>query len=139
MVGGTSPDVALEHKIQQEAANLKNITYLGPQSFEKVEQLFDQSTLYVNTSPREGFPNTFLQAWCRGIPVVSFFDPDGLIERNKLGITVKSFTEMKEAVEFLSSNPEHSMIDTSRIQDYFVRKLSTTNCINTFIQILLDQ
>jgi glycosyltransferase involved in cell wall biosynthesis len=37
------------------------------------------------TSDYEGFPNTFLEAWSHGLPVVSTVDPDGLISGRELG------------------------------------------------------
>jgi glycosyltransferase involved in cell wall biosynthesis len=58
----------------------------------------------VNTSDIEGFPNTYLQAWASGTPVVAFFDPDGVIAREGLGVAVRTTEEMSEAVQRLTSN-----------------------------------
>lgn len=61
--------------------------YLGYVPYPETHSLFARATLFVNTSmANEGFPNSFIQAWQNGVPVVSLeVDPDGLIARHGLG------------------------------------------------------
>ena len=56
-----------------------------------------------STSEFEGFPNTFLEAWAQGVPVVSTFDPDGLIERRGLGRAVAKAEDLAAALRDLLS------------------------------------
>ncbi len=79
------------------AARLPNVTMLGPVRYADTGALFDRAKVFLNTSSIEGFPNTFLQAWIRGVPVVSFFDPDGLVKRLQLGRIAASLDDMREA------------------------------------------
>lgn len=85
MVGGQSgaePDVFEQAKAT--AAKLSNVEFCG--AVPEVEPYLDKATILLNTSRMEGFPTTFLEAWVRGIPTVSYFDPDGLTAKHGMGI-----------------------------------------------------
>jgi glycosyltransferase involved in cell wall biosynthesis len=138
MVAGKGSDPQLQLQTELEGTKLKNVTYLSHQPFEKVEELFDEASAFVNTSipDCEGFPNTYLQAWSRGIPVISFFDPDRLISMNSLGIVVESLPQLENALRLLLTSQRSSVYDSQTIQDFFIQKFSVANRISRFIQIL---
>ena len=54
----------------------------------------------------EGFPTTFLEAWSCGLPVVTTFDPDGIVARNCLGSVVKTQDELAARLTTLASDDE---------------------------------
>ena len=56
---------------ENRLANLPNLRVYGPQQADKVLALLKLSRVLVNTSSFEGFPNTMLEAWSVGVPVVS--------------------------------------------------------------------
>jgi glycosyltransferase involved in cell wall biosynthesis len=87
--------------VMAAAARLPNVTMLGPVRYRDSGALFDRAKIFLNTSAIEGFPNTFLQAWIRGVPVVTFFDPDGLVQRVPLGRVAKSVDDMREGIRSL--------------------------------------
>jgi glycosyltransferase involved in cell wall biosynthesis len=65
---------AYEQGIRAAAAAVPNVEVTGFVPFERADRLFDGARVVVNTSTYEGFPNTFLQAWARGVPTVGFVD-----------------------------------------------------------------
>lgn len=67
------------------AARLPNLEVQGTVPFERVADFLTGAALFAHTSPAEGFPNTLLESWARGLPAVSAFDPDGIVERERLG------------------------------------------------------
>jgi len=71
-------------------AKTRDIPNLGVQNsmpYHEVIALLDKAKLLVNTSRFEGFPYLFSQAFAAGVPVVSLnADPDGVIEKNQLGV-----------------------------------------------------
>jgi len=76
---------------RDEARRLSNVLFLGTMPPVEMESWFQRTKLFLNTSIREGFPNTFLQAWMNGVPVVSLnIDPDAIIERYGLGKIIGS-------------------------------------------------
>jgi glycosyltransferase involved in cell wall biosynthesis len=100
MIGGAMPGhERLYADVQARARELPNLEFLGPVTYDQVNAYFARARVFVNTSESEGFPNSFLQAWIRGVPVVSFFDPDGLLEKGQLGRAPCDLREMRDAVE----------------------------------------
>jgi glycosyltransferase involved in cell wall biosynthesis len=73
-------------EITAAAAAAPNLELRGIVPYHEVERLFGVALVFVNTSQSEGFPNTFVQAWKHGTPVLSLeVDPDGIIARHDLG------------------------------------------------------
>ncbi|MFX0197724.1 MAG: glycosyltransferase family 4 protein [Candidatus Hodarchaeota archaeon] len=129
MIGGpagfpTAAEKLLFKEIEEISQNISNLKFLGFQPFEKTESYFDKAKVFVNTSIYEGFPNTFLQAWRRGIQVISYVDPDNIISQNKLGRVVATEGELSEALHEILCF-DHS--DEDHIKRYFDENHSEKN------------
>ncbi len=109
MIGGPN-EPELYEQIRRRASSLPNVTFHGPVPYRQVGDFYDRCRVFLNTSDIEGFPNSYLQAWVRGCPVVTFFDPDGLIRREELGQAVSNLDEMRSAVQ-------HYVNDGSALED----------------------
>lgn len=65
---------------------LPNVRYRGRVDSEEANEVIANAALLLCTSDEEGFPNTFIQAWSNGTPIVTLkVDPDSIIEKMKLG------------------------------------------------------
>jgi len=106
MIGGCPfLDQKFYKKIEQSANEINNVEFLGYVPHEEIDRYYKESSILVSTSLGEGFPNIFLEAWGNYTPVVSLnFDPDGLISNQKLGITSKSFEQLKNDIKTLINN-----------------------------------
>ena len=106
MAGAMVPgEEELYKRIEAEARELPNLIFHGVVPYIDIGRLFDRARVFANTSDLEGFPNTFLQAWVRGVPVVTTFDPDGLVKSAGLGSSHTSVPEMIEGLrEMLESD-----------------------------------
>jgi glycosyltransferase involved in cell wall biosynthesis len=77
MIGGPDPDRKSQEYfagIREAALKLPNVEVKGFVPFVEAERYFNGARVVLNTSLYEGFPNTFLQAWGRGIPTLAFID-----------------------------------------------------------------
>jgi glycosyltransferase involved in cell wall biosynthesis len=102
MIGGPiDGDEKYYADVERQASSLANLRFMGQVPYDAVNRCFARAKLFLNTSDVEGFPNTFLQAWARKVPVVSFFDPDELITREGLGVRPQTDDEMCIALEAL--------------------------------------
>jgi glycosyltransferase involved in cell wall biosynthesis len=90
----------------QRIPKVTNLTYLGEQPIDKVNELMATAAFHVNTSSFEGFPNTFIQAWARGAVVMSIaIDPDGMQSRG-IGYCAGSLERLRTLIDDLSRSPD---------------------------------
>jgi glycosyltransferase involved in cell wall biosynthesis len=112
--------------VRASAARLPNVIMPGAIRYTDSGAWFDRARIFLNTSSIEGFPNTFLQAWIRAVPVVSFFDPDGLIHRLQLGARPDSLDDMREAIRGLLDVGIYRENIGQRARDFAAREFSSS-------------
>lgn len=135
MIGRNSRVGSLK-KIGRLIKLAKNVVYRGELTIDEVNKVLSESHILVNTSSFEGFPNTFIQAWMRGVPVVSInVDPDDIIKKNGLGFHSGSFFQMVKDVEVLISNPSLRNEMGERARQFALNKFSMAN-LDKIIQII---
>jgi len=82
---------------------LKNVKLFGRLDHENTLLQMINSKALINTSPVEGFPNIFLEAWACGIPVLSLYvNPGNVIEKYKLGRFANG--DIEKLIEFMSND-----------------------------------
>jgi glycosyltransferase involved in cell wall biosynthesis len=115
MIGSRSDQSYLENLFKKKPDNLE---WLGKLTFKETLEWFDRTTFFINTSKKEGFPNTYIQAWLRGVPVISMgVDPDGIIQKYKLGYVVNDIEQMLQKIQFLmNTTEEYKLISKNAIE-----------------------
>jgi glycosyltransferase involved in cell wall biosynthesis len=122
MIGGPGDDARYYEHIAGEARSIPNIAYLGFVQPREIDDYYRRAYAFINTSDLEGFPNTYLHSWIRGVPTLTMeIDPDGIIARHRLGSVTGSFESLVEAVRALRDNPSLRS-DMSRGARRYVRE-----------------
>ncbi len=137
MAGGSYPgDEALFESVQRDAASIPNLKFHGAVPFHDMKSLYERARLLVATSRVEGFPNTYLQAWAHGTPVVAFLDPDAILSGNDLGRAVTDINTMRAAVMELLSDETRWQETSTRCRAYFDRRTDENVMLAPYIQAL---
>jgi glycosyltransferase involved in cell wall biosynthesis len=76
-----------------------NIEYLGRVPQERLPAIYDACSLLLNTSITEGFPNTFLEAWGKGLEIVASVDPDGRFAKGDVGRFGSTVPQLRLEIE----------------------------------------
>jgi glycosyltransferase involved in cell wall biosynthesis len=130
MIGALQGTERLRRKYLKLIEGVRALTYLGPKRQEEVNAILARSHILVNSSRYEGFPNTFIQAWLRQMPVVSLqVNPDRLIDRQGLGFVSGSYEKLKEDVSALISDSELRNRLGMKAQSFAAQYFSTRNAV----------
>jgi glycosyltransferase involved in cell wall biosynthesis len=122
--GGSGVEPSFEKKILEEARGIPNLVLTGQIPHDAVRDYLGRSLVLVNTSRVEGFPNAYLEAWNLCVPVVSFNDIDGIVEREKVGVICRGIDEMESAVRTLAADPGQRMSAGRRAREIVEARFS---------------
>ncbi len=139
MIGGRSTN-GLENEyydcIEARAQTLSNVEFLGFVPYAEVERYYDDARLFVSTSEYEGFPNTFLQCWARGVPTVSFVDCGAREGGHPVGAVVNNLDEMTAVVDRFWHDDVYLAAEGARAKDYFNRNHTPEIVIAKYCELL---
>ena len=117
---------AFYERIRALAAAAPNVTLTGFLPLAQVEPWFDRAAVLVNTSTYEGMPNTFLQAWARGVPTVATVDVGASVHR-----VAPTVDQLAEGIEAAFSDPSLG----ARCLEYFGRQHSSAETLRRYAQV----
>jgi glycosyltransferase involved in cell wall biosynthesis len=85
-----------------------NVTLFGRLNHSETIFQIANSKALISTSPMEGFPNVFIEAWANGIPVLSLYvDPGEIIKKEELGeVTHGDLDKLVQAMDNVQTSDE---------------------------------
>jgi glycosyltransferase involved in cell wall biosynthesis len=134
MIGGqVAGHESLHAGVEAAAKKLPNLSYIGAVPYHEVNEYFLRAKVFLNTSDSEGFPNSFLQAWVREVPVISFFDPDSIIGTREFGVSPDSQDQARAAIRRLLGSEEVRKTIGTRAREYVAGKHSPAAVVREYI------
>jgi glycosyltransferase involved in cell wall biosynthesis len=124
--------------IRDEAAKLPNVEMTGFLPLAEVEPWFERGRILVNTSIYEGMPNTFLQAWARGIPTLATVDVGARVNGKPVYATFQNIDDAAAEIERLFGDDLHWARASARCLEYFNREHSSDEVLRRYSR-LFDQ
>lgn len=125
---------ALYEEVRARSESLPNVTFHGFVPQHRIGAFFERARLHVSTSDTEGFPNTFLQAWSRGTPVVTFLDPEGTISRNGTGAAVSDPDGLHAAIARLAGDPAAWQAASSSSTRYYDQHFDESRSVSAYLE-----
>ena len=125
-------------KILERARAVPNVTVHGPVSRDRVSEFMKRASCMLCTPDYEGFPNTYLEAWSFGVPVISTFDPDNLIAKFALGRVGRTVNELISGIRDLLNSAENYRVASENARRYYLQNHAEELVIATWEALFLD-
>ena len=117
-----------------------NREWLRRRPFDETLEWFEKATFLVNTSRKEGFPNTYVQAWLRGVPTLSIgVDPNGVISENRLGYVATDLCDLERKLIRLVNSPEEYIELSRNAKTYAERHHTVEVMTDHFLHVLQQE
>lgn len=135
---GPSDGTAYATSVLARAAERANVHVHGALPPDGVRAALSGARCLISTSDIEGFPNTFLEAWSYGVPVVSTIDPDGVIARHGLGWVAPSPDDLHAQLGEVLASPQERDRAGTRAREYFLRNHAADAVLPRFERVLAE-
>ena len=137
VLAGRPSDVRYAADLRKQIQEQPNLNYAGSPEFERSNDLIERSNIFVNTSEHEGFPNTFIQAWLRRVPVVSLdVDPDNVLSRERIGFKSGTFDALCRDVRKLIEDKSLRETMGDKARSYANNNHSIESTTRNFMKVL---
>lgn len=117
---------------------LSNVTLHGGIPRQRMPDFYRSAACLLCTSDVEGFPNTFLEAWSHGLPVVSRFDPDGLIATRNLGVSADGVPTLVVGLRSLLTSKHRWLEASANARRYYLDNHTVEAVMPRFEQVFLE-
>jgi glycosyltransferase involved in cell wall biosynthesis len=135
---GPTFDADYSQAAYKRAKGLANVTVHGPVAFGQVAEFYRRAACLCCTSDFEGFPNTFIEAWGHGVPLVSTFDPDNIIATRGLGIVARDVAGLARGIRELFGSAERWGAASARARQYYLENHTVESAMGRFERVFLD-
>jgi glycosyltransferase involved in cell wall biosynthesis len=135
---GPVGDSQYARSVYERARTLANVNVRGPALHDRVSDFYRQAKVMCCTSDFEGFPNTFLEAWSWGVPIVSTFDPDHLIEEKGLGRVGKDVSQLAVGIREMLNAPDQWQAASRAARDYYLANHSIDQAMERFERVFVE-
>jgi glycosyltransferase involved in cell wall biosynthesis len=122
----------------ERAKTASNVTVHGPASRDRVSEFYKNARVLCCTSDFEGFPNTFLEAWSYGLPIVSTFDPDNLIAGKGLGQVGKNVSELAAGIRVMLDLPGRWRQASRAAREYYLENHALDVAMERFERVFCE-
>ncbi len=128
----------LAKKIKAESTHIKNLEFIEFVPFKDINQYFLNAKIYINTSVKEGFPNTFIQATKNRTPILSLnVNPDNFIVEYDCGFFCNNnLNTMIKNIQNILINPMLYNRLAQNAYQYAIKNHDITVNANKFIDII---
>ncbi len=137
VAGGPGADLEYYEDMKARFEAAPNIDFVGFMPPDRVGEIYESARIFLNTSAWEGFPNTFLYSWTRGIPACSNeIDPDGILSEGGLGIVDIDPASLARRMDELLDDPDRYADMCRRCHEHVSATHSLDHTVDVFETVL---
>ncbi len=126
-------------EVIHRSKSIPNVKVWGGIERAKVGKMYRSAACLCSTSDFEGFPNTFLEAWSLGIPLVTTFDPDGLVAAKNLGRTAGDVETLAAGLREILGSPDAWLEASRNARSYYENNHTVEAVLPRFEAVFFDR